>query len=97
MFKGRLHILKNEFGTATQTYLLALRYDSSNTDNLFEVAFFLLNQKSDSLAKKYFSQLLSIAHTDYDKAVALKDIADAYKNFGAYEEAEKYYPLLLNS
>ena len=95
MFKSRLHILKNDYTTATQTYLLALQYDSSNTDNLLEVASFLLTQKSDSLAKKYFDQLLSITRGDYEKAVALRDIGDAYKNIGAYEEAEKYYPLAI--
>ena len=92
MFKSRLHILKYEYQTARQTYLLALQYDSSNIDNLWEVASFLLNQKEDSLAKKYFGQLLSLTHTDYDKAVALADIGMAYKNIGGYEEAEKYFP-----
>ena len=93
MFKSRLHILKYEFQTARQSYLLALQYDSSDIDNLWEVASFLLNQKEATLAKKYFDQLLSFMHTDYDKAVALADIATVYKNSGAYEEAEKYYPL----
>jgi len=92
MFKGRLHILRNDYKTATQSYLLALKYDSSNTDNLLEVATFLLNQHSGDLAKKYFDQLLSVTHTDYEKAVALENTGEAYRDAGAYEEAEKYYP-----
>ena len=92
MFKSRLHILQNDYKTATETYLLAIQYDSSNTDNLLEVATFLLNQQSVDLAKKYFDQLLSVAHTGYEKANAFEDIGDAYKSTGDYEEAEKYYP-----
>jgi tetratricopeptide (TPR) repeat protein len=92
MFKARLHILKYDYGTARQSYLLALQYDSSNIENLWETATFLLNQKEDTLAKKYFDRVLSLTNTDYTKATALADLGSVYKNIGAYEEAEKYYP-----
>lgn len=92
MFKGRLHILQYDYATATKSFLLAIQYDSSNTNNLFEIASFFLDQKSDSLANKYFNQLLSVTHFDYGKAMALADIGDAYKKIGNYDEAEKYYP-----
>ncbi len=93
MFKARLHILKYDYNTARQTYLLALQYDSSNTENLLEVGSFFLNQNDSSLAKKYFDQLVSFSRTDYAKAMAYADIGNSYKNIGVYEEAEKYYPL----
>jgi tetratricopeptide (TPR) repeat protein len=92
MFKARLHILKNDYTTARQTYLLAIQYDSSNIEILLEVGSFFLNQNDSVLAKKYFDQLLSFSHTDYAKAIALADIGNSYRNSGAYEEAEKYYP-----
>ena len=92
MFKSRLHILKYDYQTAKQNYLLALAYDSLNTDNIWEVAVFLLNQKEDSLAKKYFDKLLSLTPGDNEKALLLTEIGNAYTNRGAYEEAEKYYP-----
>ncbi len=95
MFKARLHILKYDYNTARQTYLLAIQYDSSNTENLLEVGSFFLNQNESGLAKKYFDQLLSFSRTDYAKAIAYADIGNSYKNLGAYEEAEKYYPLAI--
>jgi tetratricopeptide (TPR) repeat protein len=93
MFKARLHILLYDYTTARQSYLLALQYDSTNTENLLEAGSFFLNQNETGLAKKYFDQLLSFSRTDYAKAIALADIGNSYKNIGAYEEAEKYYPL----
>jgi tetratricopeptide (TPR) repeat protein len=92
MFKSRLHILKYDYQTAKQNYLLALAYDSLNTDNLWEVSVFLLNQKEDSLAKKYFDKLLLLTPGDNEKALLLTEIGNAYTSSGAYEEAEKYYP-----
>jgi len=92
MFKSRLHILKYDYQTAKQSYLLAVAYDILNTANLWEVAVFLLNQNEDSLSKKYFDRLLSLTPGDNEQALLLTKIGNAYTNRGAYEEAEKYYP-----
>ncbi|MEO6730728.1 MAG: tetratricopeptide repeat protein [Ferruginibacter sp.] len=93
MFKARLHILKSEYTTAKENYLLAIKYDSLNKEHLWEVGSFFLNQKEAVLAKSYFDKMIGFSQNDYDKAIVLSEAGKLYRKAGLYDEAEKNYAL----
>lgn len=91
MIRARLLIADFQFGLAYGSYLDAIKRDSNNVNNLWEVSIFLAKQRQDLLAIKLFEKFLDLAITESDRAGILNNLGNLYLDNQKVVEAEKAY------
>ena len=83
IFKAELHELNDEYAQAEHHYKLAVKYDSTNFNNLWTLNSFLHDQnQSDSLIL-YAQKMLQIAEDEEEKGIALE-----YLGLGFHDQTQ---------
>lgn len=94
------YILKYNFAKAEKTYEDLALSDTSNFENVFELAYFLANQNKHDKAKKWYliclraaRQRAKITSSSYESAVALTQInlGDLHRDKNNFQVAELAY------
>lgn len=98
LFKARLHKLDYEWAFAERYYDLAIAYDSSNYEVVFEVAHYMQSQNQFAKARTYYEKALALTSRPFEKSTILNNLgvllSDNNEMGGAkkaYEEALQIY------
>ena len=91
MIRARLLTADFQFPLAYKNYLEAIDKDSTNLDNLWEVAYFLDAQNQHQRAILLYEKCLVLAKTGAQRAAFLNNLGNLYKNNNRMKEAEKAY------
>jgi len=89
--KADMHKARYEWDSAYVAYDLLIQLDSTNLDNLWEVAVFMQMQRYDSLAYHYYQQCLRYAETDVQKGAFLNNLGWLVSGNQRMTGAEGYY------
>ena len=91
LIRARLLIADFQFPPAYKNYLEAVEKDSTNYDNLFEVAFFLDKQQQHYRAIALYEKCLALGKTGGQRAALLNNLGNLYQNNNRMADAEKAY------
>jgi len=91
---GKEFLEKNEDSLALEQFLLALKDDSSNVANLYNVGNFYLRRMQYNKAIGYYEQAIAV---DSNSPEVYNNLAVAFLRSGEYSKAEKLLKDLLNA
>ncbi|MEM6963320.1 MAG: tetratricopeptide repeat protein [Bacteroidota bacterium] len=91
MTRARLQITQLAYKAAYKNYLEAIEKDSTNLDNLWEVAYFLGEQNQTKRAIRLFKQALQHAKNEATQSHFLNNLGNYYKDLNEYDKAETAY------
>jgi tetratricopeptide (TPR) repeat protein len=91
MIKARLYTTDLQFGAAYKNYLHAIEGDSTNVDNLWELAYFCgeLNQQKRAIG--FYQQALRHHQSEETKAHLLNNLGHELRKNNQYKDAELAY------
>ncbi len=91
MIRARLLVADFQFPLAYKNYLEAIDKDSTNLDNLWEVAYFLDAQNQHQRAILLYEKCLTLAKSGAQRAAFLNSLGILYKNNNRMKEAENAF------
>jgi tetratricopeptide (TPR) repeat protein len=89
MLRARLLIANLQFSSAYESYLKAIDKDSTDIDNLWEVARFFNKQREFQQATKLYEKILNLNISELEKGVLLNNLIGLYAVMGKNMEAEQ--------
>ena len=91
MTRARLQIANFNFKAASKNYLEAIEKDSTNVDNLWEVAYYLADLNDQKRAIAFYNQALRHTKSESTKSALLNNLGNQQKYNEQYEKAERTY------
>ena len=91
LFKARLHKLKFEWAKAERYYDLAIAYDSSNLEVVFEVAHYMQVQNQFAKARVYYEKALKLTSRPFEKSLILNNLGNLLSDNNELVAARQAY------
>jgi tetratricopeptide (TPR) repeat protein len=91
LFKARLHKLDYEWANAERFYDLAIAYDESNLEVVFEGAYFMDKQNQFTKALTYYEKALTLTGHSFNKSLIFNNLGNLLLDNNEMVRAKKAY------